>query len=368
MTNYIKKVLCLFLWTGLCIQTIGAQGLFEQYRHLLTDPQGYIVYRAASAITIDGIPNEAAWQDASLIDNFRDISGEGFPLPLYHTTARMLWDDQYLYIAAEMEEPNVWAYITNHDQIIYEEPDFEVFIDPDNDCQNYFEMEANALGTLLDLFLIKPYRTAFGTYVNFSWDAPGVKVATHINGTLNDDSDIDKGWSIEFAIPYKALANTVDTSITASSYWRLGFSRVEWQTQNVNGITERLKTDTGTLVPEYNWTWPATGQINMHMPERWNYIYFSNLAAGTDTFHYPADHNLEKLLWAIYYAQHKQLDEHGCYFQKLKQLKLSKEDLSYLPKGAKICMEATTRKFEITITKADGSLVSLDENCCLRRR
>lgn len=363
----MSNKLFILIWTVMVIPAVWAQGLVQQYHHLLTDPEGYVVYRATSPITIDGIPDEAAWQNATVITNFRDISGDGFPLPLYRTTARILWDDQYLYVAAELEEPNVWAYNTQHDQIIYEEPDFEVFIDPDNDCQNYYEMEANARGTILDLFLTKPYRTAFGTYINFGWDAPGVKVATHIDGTLNDASNIDKGWSIEFAIPYKAINNIYDTLITAGSYWRLGFSRVEWQTQIVNGIISRLQTDTGSFVPEYNWTWPATGQINMHMPERWNYIYFSDKAPGTDNFQYPADHKLEKLLWAIYYAQHRQLDDHGCYFQKLKQLKLSKEDLSLLPSGAKITMEATTRKFEVTITKADGSTVSLDESSCLRR-
>ena len=364
----MRKALVILLCTILSFPVIYAQGLTEQYRNLLTDPQGYVVYRATSPITIDGVPDEAAWQDAPVIDNFRDISGDGFPLPLYRTAARMLWDDKYLYVSAVLEEPNVWAYITQHDQIIYEESDFEVFIDPDNDSQNYYEMEANALGTLFDLFLNRPYFTITGTYINFGWDAPGVKVATHIDGTLNDDSDIDKGWSIEFAIPYRAISNIFDTIITAGSYWRLGFSRVEWQTQKVNGITCRKRTETDSLLPEYNWTWPATGKINMHLPERWNYIYFSDKAAGTDTFRYPADRNHEKLLWAMFYAQYTQHIANGCFFHKLKQLKLSKEDLKLLSPGAKITLEATNHKFEITITKPDGSAISIDESRYLRRR
>lgn len=368
-THYrMKSVLLILCWTILSFSELWAQGLTRQYQRLLIDPEGYVVYRTTAPITIDGIPDEAAWASAPVIDNFRDISGEGFPLPLYHTAARILWDDQYLYVSAVLEEPNVWAYITRHDQIIYEEPDFEIFIDPDNDAQNYYEMEANALGTLFDLFLTRPYFTSVGTYINFGWDAPGVKVATHVNGTLNDASDTDQGWSIEWAIPYRAISNIFDTLITAGSYWHLGFSRVEWQTQQTNGITSRKRTDTDSLVPEYNWTWPATGKINMHMPERWNYLYFSDKAAGTDTFHYPADHNLEKLLWAIYYAQYKQYDSTGRFFQKLKQLKLSTEDLALLPPGAKITMEATTRKFEVTITKADGSTISVDECHFLKRR
>ena len=240
----MKKTISLLCWVILTISMVWSQGVTRRFSRLLTDPQGYVAYRATSPITIDGIPDEVAWQDAPVIDNFWDISGEGFPLPLYRTTARILWDDHYLYVSAELEEPNVWAYITQHDAIIYEEPDFEVFIDPDNDGQNYYEMEANALGTLFDLFLTRPYFTSVGTYINFGWDAPGVKVATHVNGTLNDDSDIDKGWSVEIAIPQKAVANNFDKPLKAGSYWRLGFSRVEWQTQNIDGKIGRKQTDT----------------------------------------------------------------------------------------------------------------------------
>lgn len=364
----MKKALIALILMVLCATSLSAQGLTQRYQRLLTDPQGYVVYRTASPITIDGIADETAWQDAPVVDNFRDISGEGFPLPLYHTSARMLWDDDCLYIAAELEEPNVWAYITQHDEVIYQEPDFEVFIDPDNDGQTYFEMEFNAIGTLFDLFLSTPYCTSSGTFISVAWDAPGIQIATHINGTINDDSDTDQGWNVELAIPKKALANNFDNPLKAGSYWRLGFSRVEWQTQTVNGRIGRKQNEKGSYLPEYNWTWPATGQINMHMPERWNYLYFSNKTSGTETFRYPADHNIEKLLWATYYAQHDHYNAAETYFQKLKQLGLSKEDLALLPDGAEISMEATKRKFEVTVTKPDGSTISVDENHCIRRR
>ncbi len=57
-----------------------------------------------------------------------------------------------------MEEPRPWAELTLHDSVIYKENDFEVFIDPDGDNHNYYEIEINALGTVWDLFLAKPYR------------------------------------------------------------------------------------------------------------------------------------------------------------------------------------------------------------------
>ena len=70
----------------------------------------------------------------------------------------MLWDDTYLYVGALLEEPHVWATLTQHDSVIFHDNDFEVFIDPDGDNHEYCEIEINALNTEWDLFLNKPYR------------------------------------------------------------------------------------------------------------------------------------------------------------------------------------------------------------------
>jgi len=96
-------------------------------------PRGYLRPFTASPITIDGKLNEAAWTAAPWTDDFRDIQGAAKPPPRFRTRAKLLWDNEYLYVAAELEEPHVWATITNHDSVIFQDPDFEVFIDPDGD-------------------------------------------------------------------------------------------------------------------------------------------------------------------------------------------------------------------------------------------
>lgn len=65
---------------------------------------------------------------------------------------------RHLYIAAELEEPHVWATLTNHDAVIFQDPDFEVFLDPRGHTQPYYEFEMNALNTTWDLRLDKPYQ------------------------------------------------------------------------------------------------------------------------------------------------------------------------------------------------------------------
>jgi len=56
-----------------------------------------------------------------------------------------------------MEEPDVWANVTTHDTVVCNDNDFEVFINPDGTTHNYKEYEMNALATVWNLFLNKPY-------------------------------------------------------------------------------------------------------------------------------------------------------------------------------------------------------------------
>ena len=113
------------------------------------------VIAAPSLIQIDGRVDEAAWKAAPWTDRFVDIQGDVRPRPRFHTQAKMLWDDTYFYVAAVLEEPHVWGTLTMHDSVIFHDNDFEIFIDPDGDNQEYYEIEINALNTEWDLFLKK---------------------------------------------------------------------------------------------------------------------------------------------------------------------------------------------------------------------
>ena len=72
-----------------------------------------------------------------------------------------------------MEEPDVWGTLTERDAIIYNDNDFEVFIDPDGDTQMYYELEVNPLGTVFDLMLIRPYRDGGPPII--AWDIAGLQ-------------------------------------------------------------------------------------------------------------------------------------------------------------------------------------------------
>jgi len=138
-------------------------------------PLGYVCYRAESAVTVDGRLDDAAWRSAPWTAAFVDIEGDAQPRPALRTRAKMLWDDEYFYVGAEMEEPHLWATLTRHDSVIFQDHDFEVFIDPNGDSHEYYEFEINALGTGWDLFLPWPYKD--GGQAIHNWEIPGLKTA-----------------------------------------------------------------------------------------------------------------------------------------------------------------------------------------------
>jgi len=281
-------------------------------------PRGYVCYRATGPIQIDGKLDEEAWQNASWTEYFEDIEGSVKPKPRFRTRAKMLWDDGHFYVGAELEEPHVWGTLTQHDSVIFNDNDFEIFIDPNGDNHEYYEIEINALNTEWDLLLIRPYKDG-GPAVN-SWEIPGLKTAVHGEGTLNNPTDIDKGWSVEFAIPWKALGECAGRPVPPvdGDQWRVDFSRVEWEHEVVDGKYRRVAGKR-----EDNWIWSPPGIIDMHRPERWGYVQFSTAKPGTACFLPDPSTPARDLLQEIYYHQRDYQAKHKRWATTLKQLGLA---------------------------------------------
>jgi hypothetical protein len=223
--------------------------------------------------TIDGIVNDSAWSQGYWESNFEDIEGGSRPKPKLSTQFKILWDSNYLYVAGYLKEPDLWATKMIRDDIVYYDNDFELFLDPNNDGENYFEFEINVLGTLMDLMMTKPYKMG-GTY-SLKWNAENIKYAVHPHGTINNNTDIDKGWSIEMAIPFKDFKiGNRNYLPNASIPWRLNFSRVEWTLAKLEKSYTKKMNLSNKPINEYNWVWSPTGVIDIHVPTKWGNLYF----------------------------------------------------------------------------------------------
>ena len=330
----MKRILLSILLMAFCVVLAKGQSLFSKYSPMLTTPAGYVCYRTADAITVDGRLDEASWQKAMPTASFADIRGEGFAKPIYDTRARMLWDDDFLYIGAILEEKDIVARLTQRDTIIYYDNDFEVFIDPDGDGHHYFEIENNARGVIFDLMLDRPYRSGGNFFLQ--WDCPGLRLAVHTDGTLNRSDDTDRQWSVEMAIPRQALTRNFENPLKAGNYWRINFSRVQW-----------LKAGG----PEENWVWQSTGKVDMHMPERWGFLYFSGrtVGEGEESFVYPYNMDVYKLLWAMFYEQQARYGAEKNYIRTKEDFFLEDEELAALPADARVEIEATAGTFRMGI-------------------
>ena len=286
------------------------------------EPNKYIAFQASQEILIDGRDDDEDWDKVAWSEEYIDI--EGVQIPKYKTRMKMLWDREYLYILAKMEEPHVWGDITKRDTIVFYNNDFEVFVDPDGDTHNYYELETNSLNTPWDIFLTKPYRDKGNAVIN-DWDVIGLKSAVYVDGTINDPSDIDKAWYLEMAIPWSTFKTSFFQDVVpVDRFWRMDFSRVNWQHEINDGKYSRKKAANGKFLPEYNWVWSPTGVINMHEPEKWGYVYFSSKKAGMkDSFEIPEDDRLKWALYKIHRAQLAFYNDNDRYLDSLETLSSS---------------------------------------------
>ena len=248
----------------------------------------YDAHWTNQAPQIDGHLDESCWLRVPQSPRFADlITGE---TAKFDTRAAVLWDREYLYIGFWIEEPDVQGNFLRRDSPIYRENDVEVFI-AGRDA--YYEFEINARNTIYEVFFI--WRDAFesggfasapefakGRRFNgvgfrnhprglrqgfFDWDFPGIQTAVQIDGTLNDSSDQDRGWTVELAFPWSGmewLAKSDGRSLPpqAGDVWRIDFSRFEKLPRRPG----RRRTA--------GWAWSPHGVWDSHIPELFPQVRF----------------------------------------------------------------------------------------------
>ncbi len=263
----------------------------------------YPVYQVPAPITVDGALNEPAWRAAAPIHCADLVTGAR---PLQPVTARLLWDRRFLYAAFEVQETNVWARLTGRDVRTepggrrYVESFFKLYLDPGRDGRRYTEMHLSANGSLSDKWQTLPWRpearARLGLPVEtedesfWDWDCTGLVWAVQVQGTLNEPSDLDRGWTAELAIPFAALAFLAHPAAcppAPGDIWGAHLGR-------------RYAPSPGAPDTDVQyWTWPRLGERNCHRPDRWGRLVFytNTLAVLADPAAVPPGRFDWKLLW-----------------------------------------------------------------------
>lgn len=347
---------CFFLLSFTSCKTQNSVSTHRYTHPIEFKPESYVCYKTDSPIVIDGKAEEIHWQKANWSNSFVDIEGNLKPLPTHNTQVKMLWDDTYFYFFAKMDEPNIWATLENRDDIIYNDDGIEIFIDPDGDSHNYYELEWNAYNTLWDLILLRPYRVDRDPKMLFEWNIKDVKSAVHIEGTINDNSDVDKYWTIEVAIPWFALREFAPTKTVPNDgdHWRVNFSRVDWTVDKEGQTYKKRLSGDGKKLPQSNWVWSPTGFVNMHMPEMWGFVQFSTNMPDNEVAFIENDDELIKWnLWNMYWQQLDYFKKNKTYSEDLNLFTIpSLEECIFNPK-----IYTTPNHFEITNLSCDGNKI-----------
>jgi hypothetical protein len=178
----------------------------------------YTVKRVKKAPVIDGALDDAAWKDATAV--VLRGSFDGRPVQ-QRTQARLAYDEQFLYVAFDAEDPDIWGTYRKRDEPIYEQEVVEVFLDANADGRTYNELQ------------VSPHNVTFDAYfparrqgMDLSWDS-GMKTAVKVRGTLDDASDRDEGWTAELQIPFARLAEVPHVPPQKGDRWRFNLYRLE---------------------------------------------------------------------------------------------------------------------------------------------
>jgi hypothetical protein len=194
---------CFFI-LGLLLGTLGCATEEKAAPPAEAPPiRKYQCQRVTRPIMLDGLLDDEAWKAAAPL--VLDVAWQRRKAAT-QTTARLLWDDRYLYFAAELEDHDLFATIKERNGMLWEEDVFELFFKPHREQLTYYEFQVNPLNTPLEL--VFPSRGA-GGYRRFREQASlGMQSVVKRRGTLNDPTDRDVGWTLEGRIPWKAFRAT----------------------------------------------------------------------------------------------------------------------------------------------------------------
>jgi hypothetical protein len=182
----------------------------------------YTVTRTTGPIAIDGKLDDAPWQKAASTGPFVG-SNQGGPTHS-ECSAKLLYDDAFLYVAYDVHDDDIWGTHLKRDDPIYGEEVVEIFIDADGDGRTYNELEVSPHNVIFDAAFEERRKDLDKAML---WDS-GMESAVQIQGTIDDPSDVDRGWTVEMKIPIKNLYAVPHTPPQSGDVWRFNLYRLDW--------------------------------------------------------------------------------------------------------------------------------------------
>jgi hypothetical protein len=178
-----------------------------------------LVRLASGPISIDGLLDESAWNEAASSGPLRRFDGKADASQA--SLVRIIRTDQALIFGFDCRDEDIRAPYKKRDDPLYLQEAVEVFIDMDADRGDYMEFEVSPNGVLFDAAFSGRRQ---GMDLSFN---PEVQVATRIDGSLNQSADRDAGWTAELAIPFTEMVGRGRRPPKAGDCWRANIFRLD---------------------------------------------------------------------------------------------------------------------------------------------
>jgi len=223
----------------------------------------YTAQRRIDTITVDGLLTEASWANAVSTSIFTVWDGSVAPVEL-QTSAKMIWDDQYLYVGITAKDPDVYATYVGRDVRCWDQDNFEVFVTVPG-TTGYVEVEGSPIGAFWDGYWTSVYNGPGATYT-----MTNLQVGGHVNGTLNNPADQDIGFTGEIRFPFSDIYQVSGGHPTNGTQLRINLNRINWDTPETLGGTGAQGSRTF-----YTWSPLPGAKADFHQPDKFGTVTFS---------------------------------------------------------------------------------------------
>ncbi|MFY0653468.1 MAG: carbohydrate-binding family 9-like protein [Cyclobacteriaceae bacterium] len=253
-SSFIFLYIVLGIASSICAQS--------ERRMVLGEQPVLKVPKTNETMVIDGKMDEPIWKNAEArsFDAFYRVDK---PTDEQQSIFKMVWDEQNLYLFYQFEDEYLTARETSRDGEPYNDDCAEIFIIPAPDSlESHFGFELNIYKASNDFVYFNQYYKG-KDYVFKAFD-PEFEAEVTYHGSLNDNSDIDKGWTLELRVPLATFSDLRSEMIPQEG--------VRWAIQAVRqdrNDADGRRRSTSTLFPIYD------ASKGVHQANRFGLIEFT---------------------------------------------------------------------------------------------
>jgi len=216
----------------------------------------YACRRVDRDLVLSGKADDPLWQQAEAVALSEPVGGRP---NRYRTSARLLYNGRFLYVAFDCEDEYVWGTHDRRDAPIYEQECVEAFLCPSEKTRQYYEINVSPRNAVFDAVILngRSAPDGAGAFTGLSqYTCEGLVTQVHVRGGLGVKGA--GGWSAEFAIPFASIPGADDPVPKPGDAWRFNLYRI----------------DSPEPPALEFYAWSPTGANDYHRPWRFGWLRF----------------------------------------------------------------------------------------------